>query len=95
MLVILGREEGRLVVIEPPGDLGRGGVLEIDDGVFVAGEVALVKQGAGAMDKAVILIVSSRVDALAMEACEERSRACTVKTFVVIKDADPQKLSSS
>ena len=36
-------QEGAEVMIEPPGDLGRGGVLEIHDGVFVAVEVALVE----------------------------------------------------
>jgi len=36
MLVILRGEEGRLVMIEPPSDAGRGRVFEINDGVFVA-----------------------------------------------------------
>jgi hypothetical protein len=72
MLMIMGREKGRLVVIEPPGDLWRGGVLEIDDGVLVAGEIALVKERAGAMHQAVILIGGIGADALAMEAREER-----------------------
>ena len=73
MLVVLPREKGRLVVIEPPGDPGRSGVLEIHDGVFIAGEFALVKQRAGAMDQAVILIGGACVDALAMKARKQRS----------------------
>ena len=43
-------------MIEPPGDVRRGGVLEVDDGVLVAGELALVKERAGAMDQAVVLV---------------------------------------
>ncbi len=41
-------------MIEPPGDARRGRVFEVDDGVLVAGEFALVKERAGAMDEAVI-----------------------------------------
>jgi hypothetical protein len=95
MLVILWGEEGGLVMVEPPGDAGRGGVLEIDDGVFVAGEFALVKERTGAMDQAVILVGCAGVDALAMEASKQRGRTGAVETFVVVKDANPQKLSSS
>ena len=95
MLVILGREEGRLVVIEPPRDVWRGRVLEIDDGILVAGELALVKKRTGAMDQAVILISGACGDALAVEAREQRGRASSVETFVVIENANPQELSSS
>jgi len=71
VLVVGGGEEGGLVVIEPPGDVGRGGVFEVDDGVFVARELALVKQRPGAMDEAVVLVAGVPGDALAVEAREE------------------------
>ncbi len=44
-----GSKERALVMIEPPGDFGRAGILEIDDGVFVAIKLLLVKQRPGAM----------------------------------------------
>jgi hypothetical protein len=34
------REKGALVVVKPPGDFGRVGILEIDDGVFISIEEA-------------------------------------------------------
>jgi len=79
------------MVVEPPGDFGRGGVFEVDDGVLVAGEFALVKEGAGAVDEAVVFVNGVGRDALAMEAGEQRSRAGSVKAFVVIEDANPQE----
>ena len=51
VLGVRGREKCALVMIEPPGDLGRTGVLEIDDGVLVAVELLLVEKRAGAMDQ--------------------------------------------
>jgi hypothetical protein len=83
------------VVIEPPGNPGRGGVLEINDGIFVAGKLALVKERAGAMNQAVVLIAGAGSDTLTMEAREQRGRASSVEAFVVIKDANPQDLNSS
>ena len=68
--MIFGREEGAEVVIEPPGDSGRGGIFEIDDGVFVAGKVGLIKQRAGAVDEAVKLVFGVWADALLVESAE-------------------------
>ncbi len=56
--LIAGGEEGGLVMIEPPGDFGRRGVLEVDDGVLVAGEIGFVEEGAGAVDEAMVLVES-------------------------------------
>ena len=72
ILLVLGREKGRDVVVKPPGNAGRGGILEVDDGVFVAGKFILVKQCAGAVDEAVILVARRRRNALSMEARKER-----------------------
>jgi len=70
ILVVLRGEESAEVVIEPPGDFGRGGVFEVDDGVLVAGEVGFVKEGAGAVDEAAKLVGCARVDAFLMETAE-------------------------
>ena len=37
------------MMVEPPGDLGRTGILEVHDGVFVAIEVSLVEKRARAV----------------------------------------------
>ena len=72
MLVILGREKGRKMVIEPPGNAWRGRIFEVHDGVFVARKLALVEERAGAMNEAVVLVRCARGDALAVKAREER-----------------------
>jgi hypothetical protein len=73
MLLVLRSKKGREVMVKPPVNAGRGGVLEVDDGVFVAGKFVLVEQGAGPMHQAVVLVNGAGGDALAMEAREERS----------------------
>jgi hypothetical protein len=73
MLVVLGGEKCREVMVKPPCDTGRGGILEIDDGVFVTGELILVKERSGPVNEAMVLIGGAGSDALAMETREERS----------------------
>ena len=63
MLVILRGEECRLVVIEPPGDARRGRVLEVDDRVLVARELALVEERAGAVHQPVVVVGGAVRDA--------------------------------
>ena len=72
VLMIVGGKKSGEVVIEPPGDSGRGRVLEVDDGVLVAGELALVEERAGTVDEAVIVVRSVGINALAMEARKQR-----------------------
>ncbi len=55
-LLVFRRQKRRLMMVEPPCDLRRSRVLEVDDGVLIAAEFALVKQRAGAMHQPVILI---------------------------------------
>jgi hypothetical protein len=69
--MILGTEEGRKMMVEPPRYSWRSGVFEVDDGVLIASEFTLVKEGTGAVDKAVILIACTRGDALAVKAGEQ------------------------
>jgi len=40
------------MMVEPPGDLGRAGILEVHDGVLVAIELLFIKQGPGAVQQA-------------------------------------------
>ena len=61
------------MMVEPPGDFGRGGVFEVDDSILVAGEFTFVKQSSSAVDQAVVFVNGVGRDALAMEAGEQRS----------------------
>jgi hypothetical protein len=78
------------VMIEPPRDCRGAGVLEIDDGIFVAVELRFVEERAGAMDEAGELEIDVAADALAVKAREQRGRRSSVKTLVVVKDPDSQ-----
>ena len=70
VLLIFRGEKGAEVVIEPPGDFGRWGVFEVDDGVFVAGEVGLIEEGAGAVDETAELVGGVLGDTLVVKAAE-------------------------
>jgi hypothetical protein len=78
------------VVIEPPGDFGRTGILEIDNGILVAIELVFVEERAGAMQQAGVNEFHIAANAFAVETREQRSRGSAVKTFVVIKDPHSQ-----
>jgi hypothetical protein len=68
--MIFRSEECGEVVIEPPGDFGRWGVFEVDDGVLVAGKVGLIEEGAGAVDEAAELVGGVLGDTLVVKAAE-------------------------
>jgi hypothetical protein len=74
------------MVIEPPGNLGRTGILEIDNGILVAIELVFVEQRAGAVQQTRVNELHITADAFAVKTGEQRGRASAVKTFVVIKD---------
>jgi hypothetical protein len=95
VFLILGGEESAEVMVEPPGNPWRGGVLEVDDGVLVAGEVGFVEEGSGAVDEAVVGVGSVFCNALAVKAGEEGRGAGSVKTLVVVEDSDVQKVGCS
>src|SRR5258708_9230920 len=84
------RKKSALVVIEPPGDLRRAGILEIDDGILVAVKLLLVKESARAMQQAGIDEVHIAADSFPVETGEQGRRASPVKTLVVIKDPHSQ-----
>ena len=80
------------MMVEPPGDARRGRVFEIDDGVFVAGEIVFVEQRAGAMDQPYIFEFGV-ADALPVETRKQRRRTRAVETLIVIEDSYPHKPS--
>jgi hypothetical protein len=57
-------------MIEPPGDLGRTGILEIDNRVLIAIELALVEQCTSAVHESGELELGIAADAFGVEARE-------------------------
>jgi hypothetical protein len=94
VLPVFRRQKRRLVVVEPPRNPRRGGVLEVHNRVLVACEFVLVKQRACAMHQAMVFITGPGRDALPVKARKQRGRAGAVKTSVVIEDTYPQDLPS-
>jgi len=87
----IGRREKRaFVMIEPPGKLRRTGILEIDDGVFVAIELDVLEQRPGAMQQPGEGEFGVGANALAVKAGKQCGRGCAVETFVVIKNLNSQ-----
>jgi hypothetical protein len=83
------------VVVEPPGNFGRTGILEIDDGVLVAVELILIEQSAGSVDQAGEFEIGVAANAFAIKAGKQRGRGSSVKTFVVIEDPNSQGMPQS
>ena len=90
VLLVFFVKKRALMMIEPPGQLLRGEILEIDDGVLVAGEVAQVEERSGAVQQSLVLKLRVLPYALAVKARKQRSRAGSIKTLVVIKNLDDQ-----
>src|SRR6185312_6773738 len=86
MLRIFRREKSALMMVKPPGNLGRSGILEIDNGILIAIEIGFIEERACAMHQSCELEVHIRPDAFAIEAGKQRRRGCSVKTFAVTKD---------
>src|ERR1700722_5852215 len=90
MLLIRRSKKRTQMMIEPPGYARRSAVLEVDNRVFVAGKIRLLKQRSSAVHQPVKIIVRVPADAFAVETREQRSRTSSVKTPVVIKNANLQ-----
>src|ERR1035437_2969498 len=87
---IFRRQEGTLVMVEPPGDTGRRRVFEIDNCVLVAGEIVFVEESASAMYQP--RIFEFRVaDALAVETRKQRCGTSAIETLIVVEDSYPHK----
>ena len=85
-----GGKESALVVVEPPGDARRRGVLEVHDRVLVAIELGLVEQAAGAMHQTAEDELGVVANALAIKARKQRRARRPVETLIVKKHPDPQ-----
>src|SRR5579863_8644263 len=87
---ISGRQKRAFMMIEPPCNLGRARVLEVDDGVLVSGEIRFVEQRSRAMQQAGKDELGIFANPLAIEAGKKRRRRGSVETFIVVKDSDFQ-----
>ena len=80
------------MMIEPPGDFRRCRVFEIDNGVFVAREFAFIEERACTVDQPVVSVTRTGGYTFAMKPREQRGRASSIKTLVVVKDPNLQDL---
>ena len=92
VLGVLGRQEGALMMIEPPGQARIVGVLEIDDGVLVAVEQAVFEELRRLVGHAGVWNSASGWNVPADEAAEEGRRGRAVETMVVIEDSHPHSI---
>jgi len=74
------------MMIKPPCDLGRTGILEVDDGIFVAVEIRFVEQRSRAMQKSGEGEVGVFANPLAIKAGEKRCRRSSIETLIVVED---------
>jgi len=95
VLGVGGSEERALVMIEPPGNVRRARVLEIDDGVFVTVKLLLIKQRTGTVNESGEFKLDVTADALAIEAREQSGRRSSIKTLVVVENPDSQSIPRS
>jgi hypothetical protein len=93
VFMVFGSQERALMVVEPPGDLGRRRVLEVDDRILVSREILLVKERTSTMQEAKIFEAGIITDSLGIEAREQGCGCRAVKTFVVKEDPDLQDSS--
>ena len=93
MARVFRRKKSALVMIEPPGDLGGAGIFEVDDGVFVAIKLLLVKQRSGAMQQSGEDERGVSANALPIEAGKQGGRASPIKALVVIENPNFQSPS--
>jgi hypothetical protein len=75
-------------MVEPPSDFGRTGVLEIDDGIFVAVEMRFIKERSRAMQQAGEDEGGVLANALPIKTREERGGASSVETLVVVENSN-------
>ena len=81
------------MVIEPPGNLRRTRILEVDNGIFVAIKVFLIEERARSMQQAGIDKLHIGADALAIEARKQSGGTGAIETLIVIKDSNSQVCS--
>src|SRR5260370_6147979 len=82
-------------MIKPPGDLGRGRILEVDNDIFLAIKVPFIKKSAGAVHQAAELKLGIRPYPLAVKTREHGGRSGAVKALAMIKNPYFQSIHPS
>jgi hypothetical protein len=73
------------MVIEPPGKFFGCGVFEIDDRILIAVKHGHVEKISRSMEKAFVVDLSFRMDAIFVKTSKGRRRRDAVETMTVIK----------
>src|SRR5882724_3918275 len=82
---ILGRQKRRLMMIEPPGQLFRRRILEIDNRVFIAVKhIAFEQEVSRPMQQSAIFNTGAGVNSFEIKTRERGRRGNAVKTVSVI-----------
>jgi hypothetical protein len=82
------RQKGALMMIEPPGNLRRARIFEINDHIFVAVKQPLLKGLDGTMGHAGITKDRLRINALAVKARKQSGRSRTIEATIVEAETD-------
>src|SRR5277367_253365 len=90
MFSVGGRQKRALVMVEPPGEQRRAGILEIHDGVFVAVKSAVLEGLRGFVRHPGIEKLGRGIDALLVKARENRGGGGSVEAFIVEANSDLQ-----
>ncbi len=89
MAGVLGGQKGALMMVEPPGELWIAGVLEVDDGVLLAVEEAVLEDLGGPVRHAGVVEIGGGVERTAVKAAEKCRGGGAVETVIVVEDAYP------
>jgi hypothetical protein len=83
VLRVRRRQERALMMVEPPGELGRIRVFKIHDYIFIAVEQAIFPGLHGPMSHAAEPELGGSVEAFAVQAIKERGRGSSVKAAIM------------
>jgi hypothetical protein len=83
MFGVGGRQKSALVMIKPPCEERRAGILEIHDGVFVAIKCAILERLRGLVRHPSIEELGGGIDTLFIKARENRGGGGSVEAFIV------------
>ncbi len=82
-------------MVEPPSEIGMGGVLEIDNDVGIAVKKAVVKKLIGTVRQAGVEKIGGWIALAPQKAGDIGRRSGAVETMVVIEDADLHRQKKS
>jgi hypothetical protein len=90
MFGILGFQKRALMMVEPPGQQRRCGILEIDNRIFIAVKYSTLEGMRSLVRHPPVQKFGFRMNALAVKARENSRGRSAVKAFVVKADPNPQ-----